>query len=141
MDLEDDIIEVEVGSLALVIKRRTLLYSLVVLVATIITGFIFAYELKDAAPPELGLVDYEAREPDLSVKWENFYHKFSGRSRNRERHYNEVFNNEFRYKVIKWSGTVLRVDSFDELDEFEGEGESYMISGRQDKEARHKYAE
>ena len=58
------------------------------------------------------------------MKWDDFYRKFSHRSRNRERHFNDVFNNEFRYKVIKWTGTVIRVDSFDEIDEFE-QGESF----------------
>ena len=86
--------------MGLIIKRRTLLYSLIVILATVITFFIFAYELKDVAPPEIGLVDYEAKEPDLNLKWLDFYKKFSNRSRNRERYFNDVFDKEFRYKVI-----------------------------------------
>ena len=86
--------------MGLIIKRRTLFYFLVIIIASVVTGFIFAYELKDVAPPELGLVDYESKEPDLNIQWIDFYKKFSSRSRNRENYFNRVFDNEFRYKVI-----------------------------------------
>lgn len=97
----------------MVIKRRTLIYFFVVLVVFIITCFIFAYEMKEIAPPDLGIVDYDSKEPNLDLNWENFYRKFSHRSSNRERYYNEVFIRDYKYKVIKWEGKVLRVDSFD----------------------------
>lgn len=124
--MDDDIIEIKISDFAMVIKRRSLLYFLVVLIASIGTFFIFAYEMKDSISPELaidlssiGLQDFDTKEPDLTVKWEDFYNKFSHRSRNREYTYQEKFNKEFRYKIIKWGGTVLRVDSYDELDEFD----------------------
>ena len=53
--MDDDIIEIKISDFAMVIKRRSLLYFFVVLIASIATLFIFAYEMKDSVSPELGI--------------------------------------------------------------------------------------
>jgi len=56
--------------------------------------------------------------PDSSITWNGFVEEFSTKSTSNSLVRNK-FESNFRNKVIKWEGTVMRVDSFDEDVEFD----------------------
>ena len=49
LDLEDNVFDMSIGNFALVIKRKTLLYSLCVVLAALLSFFVFEYEFIMAA--------------------------------------------------------------------------------------------
>jgi len=58
-------------------------------------------------------------QPDASINWELFQSTFSNiSSYKRPTVINQMFHKDFAKKVVQWEGTVLRVDSFDEVAEY-----------------------
>ena len=100
----------------MIIKRRTLLYMIAVVVVGLCTFYVYEKEIVELAGPDSVFFNGNAQfhgAPDPSITWNGFVSDFSTRSTS-----NSVtrtkFDNNFKNKVIKWEGTVLRVDSFDE---------------------------
>ena len=87
--MDDNIFSVQLASVAIVIKRRTLLYSLIVLVVCLLTFYVARKEINHI---------------DESLTWQKFIDDFGT---------NYKGNNLKSYlnKVVKWQGTVLRIDS------------------------------
>lgn len=72
LDMDDNIVDLQLGNFAMIIKRRTLFYSLLVTIAAILTYYICRYELSD-----------QTKVVDLTLSWEKFRNEYSGKYSNR----------------------------------------------------------
>ena len=72
LDLDDNVFDMSIGNFALVIKRKTLLYSLCVILTALLSFFAFEYQFimaPDGAFSQLDSQRLELMKPDPSVTW------------------------------------------------------------------------
>jgi hypothetical protein len=93
-----------IGNFALVIKRKTLLYSFCVIIVGLMSLLVFEYEFVMAPDGAFSTLDsqrLEMLQPDLSVKWDLFQSTFSNvSSYKRPTVINQMFHKDFAKKVV-----------------------------------------
>ena len=127
--------ELQIASFALIIKRRTLIYTFLIVMVLFMTQAIFQVQLADRLDIHDPLQDFISdtihlsnSEPDPSITWEIFHRATSGRTQKALSESKQI-ESQFMGKVVQWTGTVLRVDSFDEEAEYlRSDGGSGQIS-------------
>jgi len=119
--LDDDIMELSIGKVGLLVKRRTLVKSLLFV---IFTG-LFAYIFQIASEGPMWYLD--GRQADPTLTWTRFVNTVSVGKDKMDIYMN--FDAKFKNKVVQWEGKVLRVDGNDELESvFQDQGSDDWIS-------------
>jgi hypothetical protein len=133
--MEDNIVELQIASFALIVKRRTLIYTFLIVVVLFLAQALFQVRLADRLDLHDPLQDLisdtmhmGSSKPDPSITWEVFHRATSGKTQKAISESKEI-ESKFIGKIVQWTGTVLRVDSFDEDAEYlRSEGGNGQIS-------------
>lgn len=87
LDMEDNIVEVQIASFAMIIKRRTLIYTFLVIVVLFLVQIVFQIQLANRLDIHDPLQDFVAdtmhlnnRKPDPQLTWEVFQQATTGRT-------------------------------------------------------------
>ena len=116
LDLDDNIVDIQISNFGMLIKRRTLLYSLIVIVVGAL--MVIVWDKKYGQPGSYMAFISDDYSSDVKPNYEVTYHRFHSAFSNRSsdawgRSLIHQFDQKYKDQYVEWSGKVLRVDSFD----------------------------